>query len=145
MNTPAATFQKKYYKAIGIIAMLWNLMGIMTYLIQLGFDKATIAAKPKMEQELYSNIPTWYTIIFGIAVFSGFLGSILLLLKKKLSTSLFMISFLAVLAQMYYNFFVAQTIAVFGLKSIIIPSFVVIISFALLWYSRKMDELAILS
>ncbi len=145
MNTPAATFQKKYYKAIAIIAILWNFLGVMAYLMQLNLDKATIAAKPKIEQELYSNIPTWYTIIFGIAVFSGLLGSILLLLKKKFSTSLFMISFLAVLAQMYYNFFVAQTIAVFGLSSIIMPSIIIVISFALLWYSRKMDELAILS
>ena len=136
---------KKSLKLVSSIAIIWNLFGVKAYLMQVFMTDTTIAALPMAEQELYRNIPSWYTAAFATAVFAGLIASILLLVKKRFSTSFFMISFIAILVQMYYLFFIMKITETQGLSSIIMPVLVTIIAFFLLWYSRKMDELAVLS
>jgi uncharacterized membrane protein len=136
----------KWLKGIGIFAIIWNLMGVLAYLMQAFMTAEAVDALPtEAERALYSNIPAWYTAAFATAVFTGLLASILLLLKKRFATSLFMISLIAILVQMYYNFFISKAMEVYGAKRAIMPILVIILAFFLLWYSRKMDEYAVLS
>jgi hypothetical protein len=135
----------KWLKGISIFAIIWNLMGVSAYLMQAFMTDEAIAALPEAERALYSNIPTWYTAAFAIAVFAGLLASVLLLLKKRFSTSLFMISLIAILVQMYYNFFISKAMEVYGSSHAIMPILVIIFAFFFLWYSRKMDEYAVLN
>ena len=64
---------------------------------------------PVKERELYGEYPTWITIIFAIAVFSGLLGSLGLLLKKKWSKLAFIISLCAIVPQMVHNVFFTKS------------------------------------
>ncbi len=129
----------KWFKVIAVLAIIWNIMGIMAYLMQVTMMSETMQSiENPAERALYENIP----IVFGIAVFSGFLGSVLLLLKKRISCSLFLLSFITVIIQLIYNFFIAKVQAVLGTSSMLMPMFIFIIALFLLWYSRKMDELA---
>ncbi len=98
-----------------------------------------LAALPEMERALYENVPTWAVFAFAIAVFAGTLGCILLLLRKKLATTIFIISLLAILVQMFYNFFIflGKATEVYGPESMIMPVMVVITGFFLVWHARK--------
>ena len=69
---------------ISSIALVWNLMGVFNYLDQVFMTDKVLETLPKEQQILYQDISAWVTAAFAIAVFSGTLGSLLLLLKKKL-------------------------------------------------------------
>ena len=69
---------------ISSIALVWNLMGVFNYLDQAFMTDKVLETLPKEQQILYQDVPAWVTAAFAIAVFSGTLGSLLLLLKKKM-------------------------------------------------------------
>ena len=135
----------KGFWIVGIVALLWNLMGVASYLQQAYMTDETLAALPAEQQALYENIPAWVTGAFALAVFGGLLGSILLLMKKKLATVVFIISLISVLAQMSYNFFMTNAIEVMGAMAIFMPILVIVISIFLVWYSRKMESEGVLT
>ena len=59
------------------------------------------------------------------------------LAKKALARELFLISFIAVLVQQYYNFVVINSIELLGASAVFMPIFVIIIAIALLCLSIK--------
>ncbi len=122
---------------ISVIALIWNLMGVFAYLAQAYMTDADIAALPEEQIALHENLPAWVTAAFAIAVFGGTIGCILLLLRKKLATMVFVISFVAILAQMTYNFFMSKAIEVYGPGGLIMPIMVIIIGYFLIYYSKK--------
>lgn len=130
---------------IGIIALLWNLMGVAAYLMQAYMTEEDLLALPLEEQALYADIPAWVTGAYALAVFGGALGCILLLLRKKLATFVFMISFVSILAQMSYNIFMTKAVEVYGPGGLIMPVMVILIGAFLIWYSKKKESEGILS
>ena len=80
-NKPEITFW-----IIGIIALIWNILGVVAYLMQAYMTQEDLLALPLEEQALYLDIPAWVTAAFALAVFGGLLGCLLLLLRKKLAT-----------------------------------------------------------
>ena len=98
-----------------------------------------IALLPENEQALYVDIPAWYTAAFAIAVFAGAIGSVLLLLKKKLASPILILSLLGIFVQMYYNFFISKSMEVYGPGSMVMPIFVILVGVFLVWYAKKLQ------
>ncbi len=122
---------------ISIIAFIWNLMGVFAYIAQVNMSDEIIAALPEAERTLYENVPSWVTGAFAIAVFGGALGCILLLLRKKLATSVLIISLIGIIAQMIYNFGMSKAAEVYGPGGMIMPAMVVLIGLFLVWYAKQ--------
>ena len=139
-NKPSTSFW-----IIGIVALIWNLMGVFAYLQEAYMTAEDLAALPIEEQALYENIPAWVTAAFALAVFGGALACILLLLRKKLATFVFIISFVSILAQMTYNLLMSKAMEVYGPGDMIMPIMVIVIGAYLIWYSKKMDAQGILT
>ncbi len=139
-NKPTTSFW-----IIGIVALIWNLMGVYEYLKIAYMTAEELFALPPEEQVLYENIPAWVTAAFALAVFGGSLGCILLLLRKKLATLVFIISFVSILAQMTYNLLMSKVMEVYGPVGFIMPVMVIAVGAFLVWYSRKTQAQGILS
>ena len=122
---------------ISVIALIWNLIGVMNYVGQAYMTDEMLASLPEAQQDLYQNIPAWVTAAFAIAVFGGTLGSLLLLLKKKLASIIFSISMLAIIIQMAWVLFVSKTLEVNGAMGALLPVLVIIIGAFLVSYSKK--------
>jgi len=122
---------------ISIIALIWNLMGVFAYIAQVNMSDEIIAALPEAERALYENVPAWVTGAFAIAVFGGALGCILLLIRKKLATSVLIISLIGIIAQMVYNFGMSKAAEVYGPGGMIMPAMVVLIGAFLVWYAKQ--------
>ncbi|GFD82807.1 hypothetical protein KUL156_35450 [Alteromonas sp. KUL156] len=131
-NKPATLFW-----IIGIAALVWNGLGVMSYIGQAYMTDEVRAALPEAERALYENVPTWVTAAFAIAVFGGLLGSAFLLMRKKLARPMFLISLIAIIVQMSYNLFMSRASEVYGPGSIIMPIMVIVIGVFLLMYSKK--------
>ena len=125
---------------IAVAALIWNGLGVMSYLGQAFMTDEIKAALPEAERALYENIPTWVTAAFAIAVFAGLLGSIFLLTRKKAARFVFLISLIAILAQMSYNLFMSRAAEVYGPGGVIMPVMVILIGVFLLIYSKRTIE-----
>lgn len=130
---------------IGIVALIWNLMGVFAYLQQAYMTEEDLMAMPVAEQALYENIPAWVTGAYAIAVFGGALGCILLLLRKKLAGSLFLISLVGIVVQMSYNLFMSKATEAYGPGGITMTAMVILIGIFLLWYAKKKTATEILT
>ena len=129
---------------ISIIALIWNAMGVMAYIGQAYMTDDMLQALPEAEQAFYANIPAWVTAAFAISVFAGLLGCIGLLVRKKWAVSLFILSFIGVIAQQVYNFFMQDYIELSGAR-MIMPIVVFVVCVFLIWYSKDQKAKGILS
>jgi hypothetical protein len=130
---------------IGIVALLWNLMGVMIYIMQVTMSPEALANMPEGERVLMESLPAWHTGVFAIAVFSGLSASVGLLLKKAWCGPLFMTSLIAVIVQFGYWLGVADAVEVHGTGAYYMPLLVTIIAVFLVWYSRDAKAKAWLS
>jgi hypothetical protein len=130
----------KRHKIISYTAIAWNFLGLLAFIMQVLMTDEMIKALPQAEQELYTNLPSWYIFAYGIGVLGGFIGSIALLLRKKISVALFSVSLIGILAQTIYTFFFTNTFAVYGYGSAILPIFVVVLAVFLLSYSTTLKK-----
>jgi len=131
----------KWFWIIAILALLWNLIGVSRYLME-AYNLETFRAKFNADQlAIMDGSPAWLTAVFAIAVFSGLLACLLLLLKRKFAVTLFGISLLFVLIQMISGWVTTNIIEVFGtLDGVVMPMIVIIISIFLYYYSKGASQ-----
>ena len=122
---------------IGVLALLWNAMGIKAYLDQAYQTETYLENTPQEMLELAADTPSWVTAAFAVAVFASTFACILLLLRKRLAQLLFLLGFLAVILQTLYTTSVEgifDTLETFNLVMfIMIP----VIAFFLYFYSKS--------
>lgn len=131
MTKPSTSFW-----VISVIALLWNLMGAKAYLDQAYVTDSFKAMYNEEQLKMIAEAPSWATGAFAIAVFGGVLGCILLLMRKQLAKTIFVISLIGILVQMYYNFFVIDSMAVYGPGALVMPIMVILFALFLIWYSK---------
>jgi len=127
----------KWLKPIAIFAILWNAAGVIAFFAHVFLSDEAILLLPKEQQDIFLNEPVWTNVTFAIAVFSGLIGSVLLLLKNRLATPLLTLSLIVGAIQFFYNIFIGNAIEVYGLNIVIMPILVIIIGSFLVWYSKK--------
>lgn len=127
----------KSFLIIGIFALVWNITGIIAFTMNVLMTPEAISALPDAERAYYESTPTWLNFIYGIAVFAGTLGSVLLLMKKALCLRLFIISLIAIMVQMSYSLLMTTSIEVYGPAALIMPMLVTGIAIFLVWYSKS--------
>ncbi len=127
----------KWFWPVAIFFLLWNIMGILSFFAHTFISEEALAVLPEKERELYGDYPIWTTIVFAIAVFFGFFGSLGLILKKKWSKLAFIISFCAIVPQMIHNLFFTKSMDVYGPgQAATMPVMVFVFGLLLIWFSN---------
>ena len=125
---------------ISVMALVWNLMGVFNYLTQAFMTNEILASLPKDQKLLYEKVPAWVTAAFAVAVFSGTLGALLLLLKKKVSSTFFILSFIGIIVQMTYSLLITENTDSYGPLGLVMPLMIIAIGAYLIWYSKKASD-----
>ncbi len=115
---------------IGVVALIWNLMGAMNFIMQM--NPGTVAEMPESYRAIVEARPTWATGAFAIAVFGGALGCLLLLLRKSAAYYVFIASLLGVIVQL--------TTTLGQLSATICVGVSVLVAVFLIWYSRYAER-----
>ncbi|MEQ8207519.1 MAG: hypothetical protein RIA65_15205 [Woeseia sp.] len=115
------------------LALLWNLLGVVAYLLQVTASPAALNALTEAERSL----PVLVTGANAIAVFSGAVAGFALLLRKSWAIPLFMLSLLAVLVQIGATLLLTDAFAVLGAQAAVLPVAIVLISVYLIVFSRS--------
>ena len=121
---------------IGVAALVWNLIGVVQYVIRVTMNDAAIAALPVNQQIFIHEMPGWATAAFAIATNAGALGCVLLLLRKDWAYPLFIVSLLGILVQNIHGFAIADGLEVFGGAGAALTALVLIIAAVMIWYSK---------
>ena len=122
---------------IGIIALIWNAMGVNAYLQEAYNTDAYKAMHSEDQLELIDNLPAWYTAVFAIAVFVSVIACLLLLFKNKLAVPAFLIALIAVIIQTGYNVFINEGRELYGVMEYSMLVLIPMCSLFLYWYSKK--------
>jgi hypothetical protein len=137
MNETTNLKPPTWFWIVAVMALLWNIMGVGAYLAQVTMSAEALEALAENERAMYENYPAWATSAFAIAVFSGLIASILLLLKKSSAKPLFIVSLIAVLIQSVHTFFISDSVAVYGVQAFIMPALIIIILVYLISFCNK--------
>jgi hypothetical protein len=126
-----------YYIVAGAF-LVWNLIGLTFYFLQVTMTPEAMAASLTPEQVAFmNNEPTWATSAYAIAVNAGVIGALLLLCRKSLAKQFFILSFIAVLLQDLNAFVLTDAIAVWGTSALYLPVLVIVICVTEIWYSSS--------
>ena len=130
---------------IGIVALLWNMMGLAAYFQQFMMSPEAFAALRPEQQALLIDQPVWLTSAFALAVFAGFIGSILLLLRKRLAVRMFLLSMIAVFVQFGGLFLFLGYADVLTGNEWIMPILIPIFAIGFYLFARKAEKDTILT
>ncbi|WP_439151278.1 hypothetical protein [Winogradskyella sp.] len=135
MNKPPIWFW-----IVSVIALVWNGLGVHGYLSQAYETAAYTDAYTADQLEVMNDLPAWYTALFAIAVFSGAIGCILLLMRKKFAKSLLILSFIAATIQMVYFLFIADLNGVDFSANTIMAYIIIVFAAFLAWFASKSNS-----
>jgi hypothetical protein len=122
--------------AIGAVALIWNVMGVINFFAQMNAD--VLAAMPESHRAIVEGRPAWATGAFAIAVFGGALGCLLLLLRKSAAYYLFITSLLGVIVTMSHTLGAGIDFGPGEILGIVLMPLVVAVF--LIWYSKRAES-----
>ncbi|MBL8891431.1 MAG: hypothetical protein JNL67_15740 [Planctomycetaceae bacterium] len=141
MNDKSNSKAPLWFWAIAVVALLWNLMGGMIFLMEMFAQEAAMEGMTDTQKAWVRATPSWIYVVFGVSVLTGLLGSVGLLWRMQNSVILFSISLVAVLIQMIYTMVIAGGLQVMGPSGAIMPAIVIVLAFtwlfASIYFSRQ--------
>lgn len=130
-----------WYWVVSVLALIWNLIGVLAYLGQAFITEEMKAEYTAEQLTLLEGRPAWVTAAFAIAVWGGLLGCIALLIRKRWARPLLLVSLLGIVAQTGYNLFATNATEIFGtLQGLVMPLIVVIIGILLVLIAKIADR-----
>jgi hypothetical protein len=131
---------------VGIVGVLWNAFGCVDYtmtalqgevwLRQMGMTDAQITS--------YEAMPAWMTAVWAIGVWGAMLGTVLLLLRKKLAMPVFVISLIAYVGSLVYAYALSDQAATMPDGTWIMQAVILVGCLFFVWYSRMMAQRGLL-
>ncbi|KRA40097.1 hypothetical protein [Pseudoxanthomonas sp. Root630] len=139
MNTTTTVAPKRSlgFWITGVLALLWNLIGVAFWYMQTNMTAERLALMSETDRQIYDATPGWLNIAFAVAVFGGVLGALGLLLRKRWAGTMFLLSLIGLLVQMMGAYVVTPAWAVYGPAGLVMPAVFVLIALFLLWYANK--------
>jgi hypothetical protein len=126
-----------WFYIVAVLALLWNVAGLLAVVADLQLSAADIAALPPEQQAVYAARPLWSVIGSVVAVAAGTLGCLLLLMRKRWATLLLGLSLAGVVIQDLGIFVVARAAKTGDITPLVLQSLVLVIAVALLLFARR--------
>jgi hypothetical protein len=134
MVTTVTEARPTWYRVASWLAVLWMLTGVMAFVMDLMTDEAALAQMSAAQRELYEARPAWLLAMYAIAVGTGLVGAIGLVLRKTWAVALLWISLIAVVIQFAYTIFGMQAIERLGAAQVLpLPVFIFVAGVLVLW------------
>ena len=136
MPTQSGPVRPKAYWWVAILALVWNLLGLAMFVMQVTMDEARLATLPEVDRQIFLATPAWLNAMFGIGVIGGVLGALGLLLRRRWAVPLFLTSLVAIAVQLMGAYLVTPVWQASGAAGLALPVMLVVIALYLWWYAR---------
>lgn len=130
---------------VGILALLWNLMGAWDYLatqLELEFYMSKFTEE---QLNYFYSYPAWTVAGWATAVWVSVVASVGLLLRKKWALWAFVISFVGLLVSSLYTLVLTNGLEVMGSAGAIFTVIIYVIEIGLILYSWFLIKKGVLS
>jgi len=135
----------KHLLIVGVLALLWNCVGAFDYVMTQFGNEAYMENFTPEQAEFFTTFPAWLVFFWATAIWSSVLGSVLLLMRKRLAAPVFMVSFFSMVITAIHNFVLENGAEIMGTGGAIFSVFIFVISLSLWLYARKMAEKGVLA
>ena len=127
----------KWFWWISGFGLVWNLIGVAAFVAQMTMDLASL---PDAERLFFESTPLWATAAFGIAVASGVLGCVALLLRKSWAVPMLVLCIGGISVQIFHSLAMTNSIEIFGVAGLAQPIAVFVVAVLLTWFARVSEQ-----
>ena len=115
---------------VGGLLFLFNGMGAASYIATLTRFEPMLAGQSQDVLDYYFNVPAWMMLMWGVSTVGGFLGAVLLLMRRKIAVSVMAAAWVCSVVVVAYTTAFPPP----GGGSITFPIIVLIVALVLLFY-----------
>jgi len=131
---------------VGILAVLWNLMGVYDYLMTETRNEAYLANFTPEQLEYFTSFPAWAVATWAISVWGSLIASVLLLLRKRMARDLFLLVLVTMAITFLYNFVLSNGLEVMGdAISLVFTGLIIVVAVLLYVYARRQAAAGVLT
>ena len=127
-----------WFPVVASLLLLWNLFGIAMFFLQYTMTPDALARLPEEQRLLFEAMPAWLWVVYAVAVLSGAIGALMLLLRKRAAVPLFWGSLIAVLVQFGYTLLPGRAVEVLGpAQALPMPLTIIAVAALQVWLARR--------
>lgn len=132
--------------AVGIFAVLFNSVGVFDFVMASaqGADYMTKAGMSPEQAAHYLNMPAWMTVVWATGVFGAFIASVMLLMRKKSASTVFVVSLAAFLLSLVYHYFLSDGAQFMGQQELIVNGVITVLLVLFIVYAQSMAKRGVL-
>ena len=134
MDEAAIARPPAWFRVVAIVALLWELFGVATYLMHVGILPG--GQMTDVERDLTNSMPIWATAAYALAVFAGAVGALGLLLGRSWARPLLILSLVAVVVQFGWWLLLSGALEALGPSAATMPVVVILVGVALVWLAN---------
>jgi hypothetical protein len=140
MNDVIGARAPAWFRLLAVLGLAWNAFGVYMYLMKVGTFGDPLAGLDQAHRDLAATVPSWVVGAFAVAVFAGLVGTLLLVMLKRLAKPLLILSLLAVLIQCGWIVGMSDARAVEGNMAFVMPGVVTLVALLLVWLAMVGDR-----
>jgi hypothetical protein len=144
-TAPAASRTPWHLWVVGILVLLWDVVGAYDYLMTQTQNESYMSQFTPEQLEYFYGFPTWVVAFWALAIWGGLLGTILLLLRKRLAAPVLLGSFASMVVTSIYNFVLSDGLEVMGGTGAAFTAVIFLVAFGIWFYARSMAKKGVLT
>lgn len=130
---------------VGVLAILWNSVGAFDYFMTETRNTDYLGSFSAEQLAYVAALPKWTIATWALGVWGGVLGSLLLLLRRRLAVAVFGVSLAGAAVTFLYNYGLSEGFKVMGgVAAVAFSAVILLIAAALLVYSRRLAARGVL-
>lgn len=134
----------KHLWIVGILALLWNLMGTFDYLATQFKIESYMSEFTQEQLDYFYGFPAWAVAGWAIAIWIGLAGTVGLLFRRKWSVMAFAISLAGLALSSIYTLVMSNGLEIMGSTATIMTVVIWAVSIFLVWYSSQQAKAGVL-
>lgn len=120
---------------VSLLILVWNLFGVFAFVSQWNMGPADIAKLPQVQQDMWANMGSVTWGAYAVAILSGTIGAVFLLMKNKAAVNVFLISVIALGVQ--FSNPIGFALGADQAQMIIFPLFIIAMAVLEFFLARK--------
>lgn len=131
---------------VGALSLLWNAVGALDFTMTQMKNATYLKAFTPDQLAYFAAIPLWVVVAWGVGTWGSLVGSLFLLLRRKLATNLFVMSALGAILTDIYTYGLSDGLKIMkgGAGTIAFSAVIFVIVVLLAMYSRAMCRRGVL-
>jgi hypothetical protein len=123
-----------WFWAVAIGALLFEAAGAFLFANSLTLDPATL---PLDQRAIYDATPQWMTIAWAVAIGTGLIGAVGLIMRRRFAEPALLLSVIAVAVQFSGIFLVKQLRELTPEDHLLVPIVILVVAYAI-WQTAKL-------